>query len=152
MGLHIQSYKSYTLTNFSNDDWACNKDDRRTTANYCIYFGSNLVSWSLKKQHVVARSSTKSKYKALAHVSCEITWLESLLKKLHISLEEVPITWYDNLSASQLASNPVFNARTKYIEVYVHFIRNKILDKRLEVRYIPSKDQFADNLTKTLSG
>ena len=59
--------------------------------------------------------------------------------------------WCDNMSASALAANPVYHARTKHIELDVHFVRDKVLQKQIEVRYIPSHDQLADYLTKGLS-
>lgn len=150
--LHVQPCNSYTLTGYSDADWACNRDDRRSTAGHCVYFGSTLVSWSSKKQHVIARSSAESEYRSLAQVVCEITWLESLLKELLISVTEVPVTWCDNLSAGQLASNPVFHARTKHIDVDIHFVRDKVLEKKVEVSYVPSQDEIVDYLTKALTG
>ncbi|KAM6580228.1 hypothetical protein CsatA_004002 [Cannabis sativa] len=55
------------------------------------------------------------------------------------------------MGASALAANPVYHARTKHIELDVHFVRDKILNKCLEVRYVPSSDQVADCLTKSLT-
>lgn len=61
------------------------------------------------------------------------------------------IIWCDNMSAGSLALNPVYHARTKHIEIDAHFMREKVLAKQLEVRYVPSHDQVADCLTKSLS-
>ena len=49
-----------------------------------------------------------------------------------------------------MLANPVFLARTKDIEIDVHFVRDKVLQKSLDVRYVPSCDQLADVLTKVL--
>ena len=86
---------------------------------------------------MVARSSTKLEYRAFAQVACEIIWIESLLKELKFPLK-TSVTWCDNLSASAQATNPVYHAMTKYIEVDIHFIRDTVMAKQLEVRYIPS--------------
>ncbi|KAM6576564.1 hypothetical protein CsatB_028401 [Cannabis sativa] len=150
-GLHICCSNNLNITGFSDADWASNVDDRRSVGGYCVYLGESLVSWSSKKQAVVSRSSTESEYRALAHVSAEITWIKSLLKEIKFPLSAVPITWCDNLSASALASNPVYHARTKHIELDIHYVRDKVLNKTLEVRYVPFADQIADCMTKGLS-
>uniref|UniRef100_A0A803PEH4 Integrase catalytic domain-containing protein n=1 Tax=Cannabis sativa TaxID=3483 RepID=A0A803PEH4_CANSA len=150
-GLHISCSDRLSITGFSDADWACCPDDSRSVAGYCVYLGDTLVSWSSKKQVVVSRSSTESEYRALAHVAAEISWIESLLKELNFPFLSPSVTWYDNLSASALAANPVFHARTKHIEIDAHYVRDKVLQKQLEIRYIPSHDQIADCLTKGLS-
>ena len=138
MGLHIKPSTNFILNGYSDVDWACIIDDRRSTAGYCVYLGDTLIAWSSKKQQVVARSSMEPEHRALAQVACEITWIESLLKELKFPLERTFVTWCDNLSASALAANPVYHVRTKHIKVDIHFIRNKVMAKQLKVRYIPS--------------
>lgn len=44
-------------------------------------------------------------------------------RELGIQLEQVLMIWCDNIRASLLASNLVFQARTKHIEFDVHFDR-----------------------------
>lgn len=55
------------------------------------------------------------------------------------------------MSAGALATNPVYHARTNHIELDIHFVRDKVLGKELEVRYVPSSYQIVDVLIKGLS-
>ncbi|KAH9691439.1 hypothetical protein KPL70_016106 [Citrus sinensis] len=153
-GLYIQKEGTLGLTGltgYSDADWACDIDDRKSIGAYCIYLGNNLISWSSKKQAIVAKSSTESEYRALSSASSELSWLQSLLSELNIVQLPAPILWCDNQSAGELARNPILHSKSKHIELDVHYIRDKVLGKELEVRYIPTEEQVADVLTKALS-
>jgi hypothetical protein len=40
-----------------------------------LSFGSGTVSWSSKKQPIIALSSTKAEYRGAIIVACEVVWL-----------------------------------------------------------------------------
>lgn len=56
----------------------------------------------------------------------------------------------DNKSALLLAANPVFHKRTKHLETYVHFVREKVAAGVIKTIKIESINQVADILTKGL--
>lgn len=73
------------------------------------------MTWSSKKQDVVARSSIESEYQALASAASELVWLLALFKELGVPLAPGPsFIWCDNTGAASLTSNPVFHARTTH--------------------------------------
>ena len=84
----------------------------------------------------------------MASTATELFWLRMLLHDLGIFLSTPPLLWCDNVSALAIASNPVFHARTKHIEVDYHFVREKVLRKDLLVKFISSNDQLVDIFTK----
>ena len=92
-----------------------------------------------------------SEYRALANTAAELTWLQSLFGELGIYLSAPPILWCDNVGATYLSANPIFHARAKHVELDFHFVRDKVAKKDLQVKYISTKDQLADILTKGLS-
>lgn len=145
------SPSSFDVQAYSDSNWAGDVFDRKSTSGYCIFLGSNLVSWSAKKQATVSRSSTEAEYRSLAHTAAELAWIGMLLNELSIVSPVPPTLWCDNISAMALASNPVFHSRSKHIEVDCHYVRQQVLAKKLVLQYIPTIDQVADIFTKPLS-
>jgi hypothetical protein len=140
-----------SLSAYTDADWVGDPDDRRSTSGFLIYLGSNAITWSAKKQPTVSRSSTESEYRALAFASAELCWIRTLLKDLGIYITDPPILWCDNVYALAIASNLVFHAKTKHIEVDFHFVRERVLRKDLVVKFVSTVDQLADIFTKSLS-
>lgn len=139
------------LAAYCDSDWAGDPLDRRSTSGYGVFLGNCLISWQAKKQPIVSRSSTEAEYRAMAFATAELYWLRMLFKDLQCSIKSTPQLWCDNMGALALASNPIFHARTKHVEVDYHFIREKVLNKDIIPRYISTADQIADVFTKGLT-
>ncbi|KAL9294824.1 putative RNA-directed DNA polymerase [Arabidopsis thaliana] len=56
MGLPIKRNSTLTLSAYSDSDHAGCKNTRRSTTGFCILLGSNLISWSAKRQPTVTRN------------------------------------------------------------------------------------------------
>ncbi|KAH9733814.1 reverse transcriptase Ty1/copia-type domain-containing protein [Citrus sinensis] len=150
-GLRYLKQSSLTLYGFLDSDWAGCPLTRRSTSGFCIYLGSNCISWSSKKQTTVARSSAEAEYRCMASTAVKLTWLMYIFKEIGINLIKPPVLICDNISALHMSKNLVFHARTKHIELDYHFVREKVTSGLLNTRYIPPSQQTADLFTKPLS-
>ncbi|PKU75288.1 Retrovirus-related Pol polyprotein from transposon TNT 1-94 [Dendrobium catenatum] len=140
-----------TLRGYVDADWASDTQDRKSISGYCNLLGDSLISWQVKKQTTIARSSTEAEYCALASEASEILWLRRLLEDFNIPQQSPTLIYCDNTSAIALANNPIFHSRTKHIDVDCHFIRDCISKKILSVHHICTNDQLADIFTKPLT-
>jgi histone deacetylase 1/2 len=150
-GLKIKRSTSVLVSAFSDADRAGCVDDHRSTSGFAVFLGSNLISWSSRKQVMVSRSSTEAEYKAMANATAEVIWIQTLLRELGIKSPPVARLWCDNIGATYLSANPVFHARTKHIEVDYHFVRERVTQGVLDIRLISTDDQVADGFTKSLT-
>ncbi|XP_020688049.1 uncharacterized protein LOC110103604 [Dendrobium catenatum] len=78
LGLPITS-SSLILIGFAELNWAIDQIDRQSITGYCAFLGTILISWTIKKQTSVPRSSTTAQYRALSTAACDIIWLRRLL-------------------------------------------------------------------------
>ena len=150
-GIHIEPCSQLHLFAFCDADWGSDPDGRRSTTGFCMFLGGNIISWMSKKQASVSHSSTEAEYRSLAATVAEITWLKSLISELRVPLTQAPIIYCDNLSTVMMTANPILHHRSKHFELDLHFVRENVARKLVYVCHIPSHEQTADVLTKSIS-
>lgn len=117
---------------------------------YVFNLGLIAISWCSKKQLIVSLSSTEVEYRAVALATQESTWLLQLMKSLCQLIDYSVHLYCDNQSAICMAENPFFYVRTKHVEVHYHFIRKKVLQGEVHLKYVNTDDQVADIFIKSL--
>ncbi|XP_019239147.1 PREDICTED: uncharacterized protein LOC109219167 [Nicotiana attenuata] len=129
--LHISPSETTRLTTYSDADWGGDPDSRVSASAYIIFYGSIPVSWSFRKQHTIARSSTEAEYRAVASTVAELNWLTHLHNELHLSLKHTPIVLCENIGVTYLCKNQIFHSRMKHVAIDFHFIRDQV-EKKLK--------------------
>ncbi|CAH9130543.1 unnamed protein product [Cuscuta epithymum] len=148
--LHFQSTQALSLLAYSDAGWMSDHTDSRSQYGFAVFHGNNLISWTSRKQRVVARSSTEAEYRALAYTAAELLWIQQLLRDLQVRLPQPPILLCDNVGATVMCKNPVLSSRSKHIALDFHFVREQIESGALKISHVSSVDQLADIFTKPL--
>jgi len=151
LGLYYSSSVTVDLIGYSDSDWAGDLDDRKSVSGYMFKLCGAPISWRSKKQTLVALSTAEAEYVALSSATQEAVWLKQLLSELRIEQLKPTVLYEDNQSAIAMAQNAGFHGRTKHIDIRHHFVREKVNDGTIELKYCRSDQMLADMLTKGLS-
>ncbi|KAH9723371.1 retrovirus-related pol polyprotein from transposon TNT 1-94-like protein [Citrus sinensis] len=134
---------------YVDSDFTGDLDKRKSTTGFIYTMCGGAVSWKSSLQLVVALSTTEAEYIALAEAVKEAKWLRRIISELGLIQDTIPICC-DSSSAIQLSRNSKYHERTKYVDVKLHFIREKIERGVVDVVEISTEDNPADALTKPI--
>ena len=65
-------------------------------------------------------------------------------------LNKATIVYCDNISAIYMSHNPINHQRTKYVELDIHFFREKVSLGHFQILHDPFSFQYVDIFTKGL--
>ncbi|RYR09971.1 hypothetical protein Ahy_B05g078415 isoform B [Arachis hypogaea] len=149
-GIYYENTNEVNLVGYTDSDWAGDIETRKSTSGFVFHLGSGAISWSSKKQPVVALSTAEAEYIAAASCATQAVWLRRILEELNEKQSTPTTIFCDNKSAIALCKNPVFHGRSKHIDIRVHKIRELVNEKEVFIEYCPTEDQVADIFTKPL--
>lgn len=136
MGIFISNKPDLTINAYCDSDSTAYPYSRKSVSGYLVRMGNSPISWKSKKQATVLLSSAKVEYRVVRQVVSEIVWLERLLTEL---CEYFPFQLHvfcDSQSAVHISRNPVFQERTKHIEIDCHFVRDKLQQGMVTLHHI----------------
>ena len=77
--------------------------------------------------------------------------VEIFTYKIVYETSSYTLVWCDNASTTALASNPINHGKTKHIEIGLHFVQDKVLNKDIDVCYVCIEDQTANIFIKPIT-
>ena len=142
-------YCGAPVGSFSDASFADDIDKRRSTAGILVLFNGTAIMWTSKTLKTIALSSQDAELMALSDCSREILFLQNLLDSVGYSVPKVTLHG-DNVGSLFVAENPGDHHKTKHIEVRYFFVRQKVEEGKVILKYVPTTEQLADFLTKAL--
>ena len=117
-------------------------------SNACTIFASS------NKQKLVTRSSFEAELVAVENGLDQIIFNRQLLIDLNITINQTdPITLYqDNKSTLYVCTEQSPYIRAKHINTRYYWVRDKVEDKTIQMKYTPSEFMIADAFTKPIVG
>jgi hypothetical protein len=149
MSLTLGGMKPIMLVGHCDADYA-NDAGRKSIMGYTFSLGSGAISWSSRKQKVVALSSTESEYITASEGAKDACWLRMLLRGISVLVDSATTLFCDNNSAIVLANDQSLHIRAKHIDVRYHHIRDCVDKGNVRLLRVLTDDNTVDTLTKAL--
>nr|GFC25738.1 copia protein [Tanacetum cinerariifolium] len=150
MGLWYPKDTGFELTAFLDSDHVGCLDSRKSTSGGIQFLGGDkLVSWSSKMHDCTSMSSVKAEYVSLSACCAQVLWMRTQLTDYGFYFDKIPM-YCDSKAAIAISCNPVQRSRTKHIDVRYHFIKEKVEKDIVELFFVGTEYQLADQFTKAL--
>jgi hypothetical protein len=137
------------LIGYVYSDFAADLDKRMFFTNYVFTVGDCAMSWRTTLQPVIIQSTTKAEYMAIAKACKEFVWLKvSILSFVVMILTLAYI--FDSRSAICLTEDQMFHERSKHIDVKYYYVRDIVVQGKLQVCKSCTHDNPVDMMTKSV--
>lgn len=139
-----------SLVGYTDADWA-SQAHHHSTSGYLFHIGGGAISWSSKKQLIIALLSCESEYTGQTQAAHENIWLHSLISEISPKpIAHLTPLNLDNQGVITLSKSGSYHTHTKHIDIRYHFIRKAAATGQLILKYCPTEDMVADIFTKAL--
>lgn len=138
------------LKAYTDNDYAGDTEDKKSTSRYTFLLRSGYVTWSSKKQHIVTLSTIEAEFVTATVCACQVVWMRRILMVCGHEERDCTSINCDNSFTIKLFKNPVMHGRSKHINVGFHFLKNLSEEGVISLVYCVSVDQIADIMTKSL--
>ena len=143
--------KDAKITAYTDADYT-QQSDHHLISGYYLQFGASTISWSLKKQNIVALLSTEAKYIGHTCAVKEISWIWNFWAEIDRKLIfNLILLKANNQGAIELSNNNKSHTHIKHISVCYHFIHKAFENRSLDIQYVPTDENVMDIFTKALA-
>ena len=97
------------LKGFCDADYA-NQKDRHSITGFAYHIGWGAISWSSKKQQIIALSTVEAEYIAQAHAAKEALWLRTFVSEIRNEPTRAIMINSDNQGAIALSKDNKFHS------------------------------------------
>ncbi len=118
---------------------------------YVAIINGSPVTCTATKQKLVAQSTAEAEFIALCTAANETVFIRLLLQDAGIQLNEPTTLYVDNQAAIHMANTQRLTERSKHIDRRIYAVYDYIAKKQIVLKYVESKRNLADMLTKMLS-
>ena len=99
---------------------------------------------------MVCLSTAEAEFVAATEAAKDVLWLQGLLGELGVLLDSPAVIYEDNQACVAMINNSSVSSRNRHFAVKMCWLREQVSNKRIIFKFVASKNNLADTLTKVL--
>jgi hypothetical protein len=136
----------------ASDASFADNEDRRSSGGYIFQLFGGPIDWSAKKQGTVTTSTTEAELLALSEAAKQLFWWRRFFEAIGFDPEQgkYSIDCDNRQTVRAVTKNEAFQTRLRHVDIHNHWLREKVLNREIDIEWIPTNNMVADGLTKAL--
>jgi hypothetical protein len=146
----VLTCKKKKLEGYIDASFGCHHDGK-SHSGLVVKLGESTILTGSTKQKIVTKSSTEAELVALSDYLPRIEWIEEFLAGQGYVFG-APVVYQDNTSTIALVRDGGGKYRSKHMRTRQAGVKEKVDNKTIELKHLPTERMIADTLTKPLQG
>jgi hypothetical protein len=142
---------SESIIGYVDSDWATNTKKRTFMTGMVIMYAGGAIGYKSKFQTVFAYSSTEAEFVAACDTAKMILFYRSLMEDIGLPQNDATVLFEDNNGALLMANTQQPTKRTRHIDIKHFALLDWVEQDMIILEDIPTSENVADSMTKTLS-
>ena len=139
-----------TMHGTVDSDWGGDTTHRKSVTGIIIKFCGGTIYYKTKFQDTIALSSTEAEFTAACDAGKAILYIRSILDEIGIPQDEATTLFIDNNGALLMGNAQQPTRRTRHMDIKHFSLLDWIERELIIMKRIPTSDNCADALTKSL--
>ena len=144
--------KEVEIRMFVDSDHAGDKVTRRSRTGFMIFMNMAMINWCSKKQSTIEGAVFGAEFVAMKVGVETLRGIRYKLRMMGVEIAGPSYVYGDNMSVINNTSKPESILKKKSNSICYHFVREAVAMKEALTTHIPTLKNWADLLTKVLSG
>jgi len=125
-GITYKADAKLNPTGYVDSDFAGCKDTRRSTEGNIFIVVGEPVLWESKRQETVALSTVEAEYMGFSRATTQALWISKYFTEIRLPTPKPIVVHVDNNGSIFHSLNDKNYHRTKYIDMWHHFIKDQV--------------------------
>jgi len=142
----------WNMVCYCDSDYAGDRATQKSVSGFILFLMGVAILWRSKAQQSVTLSSSEAEYVSLSEAAKDVKFVYQILQTMNIKVKTPIVVRVDNVGAIFMSENIATTGRAKHVDIRYRFVNEMVGEEFLKIVFVKTKENYADGLTKNVTG